>query len=137
MASIRLLHETLRAAGKQAPKIAVAGLNPHSGDGGAFGDEEIKAIAPAIMAARGMSLDVDGPVPPDTIFVQVQRHGYDGIVTMYHDQGGIAMKLMGFGRGVAVMGGLPFPIVTVGHGTAYDIVGRGVAQAGLPPAKKA
>lgn len=127
-ASITLLHKTLVSAGKPKPKIAVAGLNPHSGDGGAYGDEEIKAIGPAIETAKSMALDVDGPIPPDTVFVQVSKHGYDGVVTMYHDQGGIAMKLMGFGRGVAVMGGLPFPIVTVGHGTAYDIVGKGVAQ---------
>lgn len=128
LASIALLHETLVSAGKPEPKIAVAGLNPHSGDGGAFGDEEITAIGPAIEAARHMSINADGPVPPDIVFVHVQKYGYDGVVTMYHDQGGIAMKLMGFGRGVAVMGGLPFPIVTVGHGTAYDIVGRGIAQ---------
>jgi len=126
--SIQLLDRTIAPAKKAKPKIAVAGLNPHAGDGGLYGDEEIKSIAPAIAEARLLGIDVDGPFPPDSVFVRAQTHPYDGVVTMYHDQGGIAMKLLGFGKGVALMGGLPFPVVTPGHGTAYDIAGRGVAQ---------
>jgi 4-hydroxythreonine-4-phosphate dehydrogenase len=126
--SIQLLDRTIAPAKKTKPKIAVAGLNPHAGDGGLYGDEEIKSIAPAIADARQLGIDVDGPFPPDSVFVRAQAHSYDGVVTMYHDQGGIAMKLLGFGKGVALMGGLPFPVVTPGHGTAYDIAGRGIAQ---------
>jgi 4-hydroxythreonine-4-phosphate dehydrogenase len=126
--SIQLLDRTIVAAKKSKPKIAVAGLNPHAGDGGLFGDEEIKSISPAIAEAKQLGIEADGPFPPDSIFVRVQAENYDGIVTMYHDQGGIAMKLLGFGKGVALMGGLPFPVATPAHGTAYDIAGRGIAQ---------
>jgi 4-hydroxythreonine-4-phosphate dehydrogenase len=126
--SILLLDRTIGPVKKAKPKIAVAGLNPHAGDGGMYGDEEIKSISPAIAEAKQLGIDVDGPFPPDSVFVRAQSQPYDGVVTMYHDQGGIAMKLLGFGKGVALMGGLPFPVVTPGHGTAYDIAGRGVAQ---------
>lgn len=126
--SIQLLDRTIVAAKSAKPKIAVAGLNPHAGDGGLFGDEEIKSISPAIAEAKQLGIDADGPFPPDSVFVRVQAESYDGIVTMYHDQGGIAMKLLGFGKGVALMGGLPFPVATPAHGTAYDIAGRGIAQ---------
>jgi 4-hydroxythreonine-4-phosphate dehydrogenase len=131
---IALLSRGLRAAGFDRPRIAVCGLNPHNGDGGAFGREEIDIIAPAVELARSRGFPADGPFPADTIFVRATRkdagQGYDGILTMYHDQGQIAMKLLGFERGVTVPGGLPIAIATPAHGTAYDIAGQGVANPG-------
>jgi 4-hydroxythreonine-4-phosphate dehydrogenase len=130
---IALLTRGLRAAGLANPRIAVCGLNPHNGDNGAFGREEIDVIAPGVELARTQGYPADGPYPADTIFVRAIRkngQGYDGVLTMYHDQGQIAMKLMGFDRGVTVPGGLPIPIATPAHGTAYDIAGRGVANVG-------
>jgi 4-hydroxythreonine-4-phosphate dehydrogenase len=124
-----LMYDTLVAAGVERPRIAVAGLNPHAGDGGAFGDDERRVIEPAIAQARARGIDATGPFPPDTVFVTARDGRYDAVVTMYHDQGQIAMKLMGFGRGVMVLGGIPVPVATVGHGTAFDIVGKGVARA--------
>ncbi|MGE0800552.1 MAG: 4-hydroxythreonine-4-phosphate dehydrogenase PdxA [Lautropia sp.] len=134
-AGIRLLYNGLREAGIASPKIAVCGFNPHNGDGGAFGREEIDVIEPGIAAARAAGFPAEGPYPADTIFVRATRNkdrggGYDGVLTMFHDQGQIAMKLMGFERGVTVPGGLPMPITTAAHGTAYDIAGRGIANAG-------
>jgi 4-hydroxythreonine-4-phosphate dehydrogenase len=126
--AIHLAHETLSAAGVARPRLAVAGLNPHAGDGGTFGDEEIKEIGPAIAAAKAAGIDATGPYPSDTVFVGAKDGRFDAVVTMYHDQGQVAMKLMGFGRGVTVLGGIPAPIATAGHGTAYDIVGQGVAK---------
>ena len=126
--AIALAHETLVAAGFAKPRIAVAGLNPHAGDGGTFGDEEITTIGPAIEKARAAGIDASGPYPSDTVFVRAKDGAFDAVVTMYHDQGQVAMKLMGFGKGVTVLGGLPFPITTAGHGTAYDIAGRGIAR---------
>jgi 4-hydroxythreonine-4-phosphate dehydrogenase len=135
--AIVLANETLRAAGNAAPRIAVAGFNPHAGDGGTYGDEEIREIAPAIEQAKGEGIDASGPFPADTVFVAAMRGDYDAVVTMYHDQGQIAMKLLKFGSGVTVLAGLPVPITTVGHGTAYDIVGKGIARAdGLREALK-
>ena len=89
-------------------------------------------IAPAVALARAQGIDVEGPFAADTIFLKVQggRREYDGVVTMYHDQGQIAMKVMGFARGITVQGGLPLPILTPAHGTAFDIAGRGVADPG-------
>ena len=129
---IELITRSLQHAGKAAPRIVVCGLNPHNGDGGAYGREEIDVIAPGVELARSRGFPADGPFPADTVFVRATRKdgGYDGVVTMYHDQGQIAMKLMGFERGVTVQGGLPVPITTPAHGTAYDIAGRGVANAG-------
>jgi len=130
---VALLTRGLRSAGLGAPRIAVCGLNPHNGDGGAFGREEIDVIGPGVELARSQGYPADGPFPADTIFVRATRkdgQGYDGVLTMYHDQGQIAMKLMGFDRGVTVPGGLPIPIATPAHGTAYDIAGRGVANTG-------
>ena len=125
--AIALIDHELRRAGRERPRIAVAGLNPHAGDGGNFGREEIDIIAPAVERAKGAGFAVDGPYPADTVFVRAMNGDFDAVVTMYHDQGQIAMKLMGFGRGVTVQGGLPIPVTTPGHGTAYDIVGRGIA----------
>jgi len=129
---VELITQSLRRAGVEKPRIAVCGLNPHNGDGGAYGREEIDVIEPGVEIARKRGFPADGPYPADTIFVRATRKegGYDGVVTMYHDQGQIAMKLMGFERGVTVQGGLPMPITTPAHGTAYDIAGRGVANAG-------
>jgi 4-hydroxy-L-threonine phosphate dehydrogenase PdxA len=129
---VELITQSLKRAGIAKPRIAVCGLNPHNGDGGAYGREEIDVIEPGVEMARARGFPADGPFPADTIFVRATRKdgGYDGVVTMYHDQGQIAMKLLGFERGVTVQGGLPMPITTPAHGTAYDIAGRGVANAG-------
>jgi 4-hydroxythreonine-4-phosphate dehydrogenase len=131
--NIALLTRGLQASGVTAPRVAVCGLNPHNGDNGAFGREEIDTIGPGVELARERGFPADGPFPADTIFVRAIRkdgQGYDGVLTMYHDQGQIAMKLMGFDRGVTVPGGLPIPIATPAHGTAYDIAGRGIANTG-------
>jgi 4-hydroxythreonine-4-phosphate dehydrogenase len=128
--SIWMISNALKAAGKQKPRIAICGLNPHNGDNGNYGDEEIKIIAPGVEMAQREDINADGPFPADTAFVRAIRKddGYDGVVTMYHDQGQIAMKLMGFEKGVTVHGGLPIPITTPAHGTAYDIVGKNLAN---------
>jgi 4-hydroxythreonine-4-phosphate dehydrogenase len=128
--AIRLTDRTMRDSGIAAPRIAVAGLNPHAGDGGNFGREEIDVIGPAIEDARRDGADAQGPFPADTVFVRARSGAFDAVVTMYHDQGQIAMKLMGFDRGVTLMGGFPFPICTPAHGTAYDIAGKGIAHVG-------
>ncbi len=129
LSAIRLLDTTVRASGINEPRIAVAGLNPHAGDGGTFGDEEIKAIEPAVKQAKLEKINAAGPFPADTIFLRGKAGEYDAIVTMYHDQGQIAMKLMGFDSGVTVHAGLPFPVTTSAHGSAFDIAGKGVASA--------
>ena len=121
-------NDCLRRAGIAGPRMLVAGLNPHAGDGGSFGMEEIEIIAPAVEAARSRGLDVDGPFPADTVFVKALKEGHHAVLTMYHDQGQIAMKLMGFDRGVTMLGGLSFPVCTPAHGTAYDIADRGIAN---------
>jgi len=126
--AVRIIDRTLRAAGVAAPRIAVAGLNPHAGDGGSFGREEIDIIAPALSSLAAEGLSVRGPMPADTVFVAARRGDFDAVVTMYHDQGQIAMKLMGFERGVTLLGGLPVPVATCASGTAFDIAGRGVAS---------
>ena len=127
---IRLTHASLRDAGLARPRIAVAGLNPHAGDGGNFGHEDEAEIRPAVDAAQAEGIDAQGPYPPDTVFVRATRGAFDAVLTMYHDQGQIAMKLIGFDRGVTLMGGFPFPICTPAHGSAYDIAGQGVATLG-------
>ena len=134
-AAVRILDENLRAAGVAAPRIGVAGLNPHAGDGGNYGDEEIRIIAPAVALMREEGRNVAGPLPADTVFVAARRGDFDAVVSMYHDQGQIAMKLMGFERGVTLLGGLPIPITTCASGTAFDIAGKGIANfAGLQQA---
>ncbi len=126
--SIVFIDEALKAAGKERPRLAVAALNPHAGDGGNFGREEIEIIAPAVAQARELGIAADGPLPADTVFVRARAGQFDAVVTMFHDQGQIAMKLMGFERGVTLIGGLPVPVTTPAHGTAYDIVGQGKAN---------
>ncbi|WP_110655729.1 4-hydroxythreonine-4-phosphate dehydrogenase PdxA [Salinicola halimionae] len=127
---LTLTHHCLQQAGHDHPRIAVAGLNPHAGDGGSFGMEEIDIIEPAIQRAREQGMDVEGPFPADTVFLRAVKEGFHAVLTMYHDQGQIAMKMMGFDSGVTMLGGLPFPVCTPAHGTAYDIAGRGIADLG-------
>ncbi|MES2954023.1 MAG: 4-hydroxythreonine-4-phosphate dehydrogenase PdxA [Pseudomonadota bacterium] len=124
----RLIYTSLQASGNSNPKVAVAAFNPHGGDGGVCGREEIDIIAPAVAELRASGFPVDGPFPADTIFLKAQAGQYQAIVTMYHDQGQIAIKLLGFSQGVTVQGGLPVPITTPAHGTAYDIAGQGLAD---------
>jgi 4-hydroxythreonine-4-phosphate dehydrogenase len=127
-ATILLAAEACRALGIEAPRIAVAGLNPHASEGGLFGDEEARAILPAIEAARARGLNVSDPQPPDTVFLRASHGTYDIVVAMYHDQGHIPMKLLAFDSGVNVSIGLPIIRTSVDHGTAFDIAGRGVAR---------
>lgn len=128
IAATRLAIGTMRLAGIDRPRIAIVGLNPHAGDGGAIGREDIEIIAPAIAALRKQGLSVDGPASPDTIFLGARRGAYDLVVTMYHDQGQIALKAMAFERVVTILGGLPIPAVTASAGSAYDIAGRNEAN---------
>lgn len=130
LAELDLTASCLRRAGIDNPRIIVAGLNPHAGDGGSFGMEEIEVIGPAVERAREMGFDVEGPFPADTVFLRAVKEGFHAVLTMYHDQGQIAMKMMGFDKGVTMMGGLPFPLCTPAHGTAYDIAGKGIADVG-------
>jgi 4-hydroxythreonine-4-phosphate dehydrogenase len=126
--SVKLLYAALQSAGFEHPRVAVAALNPHAGDGGSFGREEIDIIAPAVSEANAQGYPVAGPFPADTIFLKARDGQYDGIVTLYHDQGQIALKLLGFDKGVTIHGGLPIPITTPAHGTAFDIAGQNRAN---------
>jgi 4-hydroxythreonine-4-phosphate dehydrogenase len=128
--AVRLARATLERMGKPQPRIAVAALNPHGGEGGLFGDEEITLITPALEKLRAAGIACEGPVPADTLFVKALAGRYDGVVMMYHDQGQIATKLIGFRDGVTVTAGLPTVFATPAHGTAYDIVGQGKADPG-------
>ena len=128
--AIDLTLESMQAVGFERPRLAVAGLNPHAGDGGNFGREEIEIIEPAVRAAAARQLAVEGPFSPDTVFLRAKAGLHDAVLTMYHDQGQIAMKLMGFDRGITLIGGYPFPITTPAHGTAFDIAGQGKANPG-------
>lgn len=128
--ALKLTETCMRAAGFAAPSIAVAGLNPHVGDSGNFGREEIDVIEPVVEAGKREGIAVEGPFPAGTVFVRVSKGAFDAVLTMYHNQGQIAMKLMGFDRGVTLLGGFPFPICTSAHGTAYDIAGQGIASVG-------
>jgi 4-hydroxythreonine-4-phosphate dehydrogenase len=128
VAATRLIHESLRANGVAAPRVAVAAFNPHGGEGGTCGREEIDIIAPAVRDLNEAGIPAQGPFPADTLFIKARDGEFDAVVTMYHDQGQIAIKLLGFSRGVTVQGGLPVPITTPAHGTAYDIAGQGNAN---------
>lgn len=126
--AIRLLWNTMRDAGNEHPRIAVAALNPHCGEYGTCGTEEITVIAPAVEAMVAEGIPCVGPISADTLFNRAFNHDeFDGIVTMYHDQGQIALKLLGFEYGVSIEGGLPCPLVTPSHGTAFEIAGTGTA----------
>ena len=129
-AAVNLANDTLRAAGKANPRIGVAALNPHNGENGLFGDEEIRIIRPTIDKLKSGGIDCTGPISSDAIFLQALKGKFDGVVMMYHDQGQIATKLLGFNKGVTVTAGLPSVFTTPAHGTAYDIVGKGVADVG-------
>ncbi|WP_432561884.1 4-hydroxythreonine-4-phosphate dehydrogenase PdxA [Kineococcus sp. SYSU DK003] len=130
LGATRLLDRLLRERGIASPKLAMCALNPHAGEGGRFGRHEIDVLQPAVAQLTGEGIDVAGPFPSDTIFLRARTDEFDGVVTMYHDQGQIAMKLIGFDRGVTIAGGLEVPICTPAHGTAFDIVGQGVAGTG-------
>jgi 4-hydroxythreonine-4-phosphate dehydrogenase len=129
-ATIDLTARELPRFGVPSPRIAVAGVNPHAGEHGLFGREEETAIAPAIAACRRRGIDVSGPFPGDTVFVRARRREFDVVVACYHDQGLIPVKLVAFGEAVNVTLGLPIVRTSVDHGTAFDIAGQGVADAG-------
>ena len=125
---LRLTDAVVRDLGVERPRLAVAGLNPHAGEGGLFGDEESRSIAPAIAAARALGLDVSGPHAADTIFFRTLQGEFDAAVAMYHDQGHVAAKMLGVWRGVNVTLGLPIIRTSVEHGTAFDLAGTGRAD---------
>ena len=125
---IRLCHNMGRMLGHDRPRIAVAGLNPHAGEEGLFGQEEREAISPAVNESKAAGYKVVGPIPPDVVFFQARRGMYDVVLAMYHDQGHIAVKTLGFERGVNVTAGLPIVRTSVDHGTAFDIAGTGRAD---------
>ena len=114
--------------GIEAPRLALAGLNPHAGEEGLLGDEEGQTLGPAVEDARGRGVDIEGPFPADTLFVRAARGAYDAVVACYHDQGLIPVKLLAFGRAVNVTLGLPIVRTSVDHGTAFDIAGQGIAD---------
>ena len=125
---IRLTQATLVDAKVDNPKILVAALNPHGGEGGNFGDEEIKIITPAVEKAKAEGILVEGPIPADVIFDKAFSGECDAVITMYHDQGQIALKTKSFAEGITYLAGLPYPIFTVGHGVGYDIAFKGIAK---------
>lgn len=127
-AVIGLMHETLKRTGLDSPRVAVAALNPHCGEDGLCGKEEIEIIGPAVTEARAEGIPVSGPYSADTLFVSAINGQFDGIVTMYHDQGQIALKLLNFEKAATVLGGLPYAVATPSHGTAFDIAGKGIAN---------
>lgn len=126
--AVHIIRDALVSAGVKAPRIAVSGLNPHAGDGGSIGREEIDIIEPAVRALQAQGIDARGPYSPDTVFIGARRGDFDAVVSMYHDQGQIAMKLMGFEHGVTLHGGLPVPVATSASGSAFDIAGKGIAN---------
>jgi 4-hydroxythreonine-4-phosphate dehydrogenase len=127
---IALTAKSLPSFGINTPSLAVCGLNPHAGENGLLGHEELSIITPAIRNARGLGIAVSGPYPADTVFVRAARGEFDAVIACYHDQGLIPVKLMAFGRAVNVTLGLPIVRTSVDHGTAYDIAGQGVADEG-------
>jgi 4-hydroxythreonine-4-phosphate dehydrogenase len=134
LSTLRIAHQSAAAWGQTAPRIAVAGLNPHAGEGGLFGDEEIRFIAPAIAAARAEGIDAQGPFAPDTVFMRARNAPghpgeFDLVVAMTHDHGLIPVKYLGVEQGVNVTLGLPWVRTSPDHGTAFDIAGQGVADA--------
>jgi len=121
------IDKELRRLGLESPVIAVAGINPHCGEGGLFGDEEVKEITPAIEEAKKNGVNTIGPVPPDTLFARGKTGEFDGILAMYHDQGHMPCKTLDLEGTVSVTLGLPFLRCSVDHGTAFDIAGKGIA----------
>ena len=128
LANICLLDTAMRRLGVKRPRLAVGGLNPHAGENGLFGDEERLHIVPAILQAAALGLDVKGPYPPDTVFMRAFRHEFDGVVCMLHDHGFVALKSRDFEHGVNITIGLPIIRTSVGHGTAFDKAGKGIAS---------
>jgi 4-hydroxythreonine-4-phosphate dehydrogenase len=128
--ALTLADETMRMAGIEKPRIAVAALNPHAGEGGLFGTEEIEIIRPAVEHMAKKGVDCKGPFPSDTVYLKAFAGEYDSVLAMYHDQGQIATKLKGFNKGVTITAGLDVVFTTPAHGTAFDIVGKGVANIG-------
>ncbi len=128
LSTIRHGARAARANGVEHPRIGIAALNPHAGEGGTLGKEEQEEIGPAVAAAVAEGLDVEGPFPADTFFITAREPRYDVYVGMYHDQGRIALKLLDFGRVTTIAEGLPAFFCTVGHGSAYDIAGKGLAR---------
>lgn len=122
--TVRFGGQALKRLGVERSRIAIAGLNPHAGEGGLFGNEEVDEILPAIQAARAEGLDVHGPIPPDTVFHRMNQREFDLVVALYHDQGHIPLKLIGFDSGVNITIGLPIIRTSVDHGTAFDIAGQ-------------
>ncbi|MFD1020264.1 4-hydroxythreonine-4-phosphate dehydrogenase PdxA [Thalassobacillus hwangdonensis] len=120
--------EALELLGIEEPKLALAGLNPHSGEGGLFGTEEMDELTPGMEAARAKGVTVNGPVPADSVFHQAANGKYDAVLSLYHDQGHIAAKMYDFERTVSVTNGLPYLRTSVDHGTAFDIAGKGIAS---------
>ncbi|KQN61033.1 MULTISPECIES: D-threonate 4-phosphate dehydrogenase [unclassified Rahnella] len=125
---IQMADTFLRRVGYDNPRIAVAGVNPHAGENGLFGDEEIKIVGPSVEKMKAKGINVTGPCPPDTVFLQTYEGMYDMVVAMYHDQGHIPLKLMGFYDGVNITAGLPFIRTSADHGTAFDIAWTGKAK---------
>jgi 4-hydroxythreonine-4-phosphate dehydrogenase len=128
--AIQLSSQMMKKAGIAAPRIAVAALNPHGGEGGLFGRDEIEVIGPAVAAMAATGIDCKGPFPSDTVYLKAFAGEYDGVLSMYHDQGQIATKMQGFNRGVTITAGLDTVFTTPAHGTAFDIVGKGIANTG-------
>lgn len=128
LSQIKLLDRAMKQLGIRQPRIAVGGLNPHAGENGLFGGEEIDHIVPAIKAAQAMGINVKGPYPPDTVFMRSFKKEFDGVVSMLHDHGFVALKSRGFERGVNITIGLPIIRTSVGHGTAFDKAGKGTAS---------
>ena len=127
--TIRIAHAHFRRSGLARPRVAVAGLNPHAGEGGLFGREDLDVIAPVVQALRAEGMDVSGPHPPDTVFMRARQGAFDVVVAQYHDQGLIPVKLLGLDDGVNTTLGLPLVRTSPDHGTAFDIAWEGRASA--------
>ncbi len=128
--TIALTTEAMAAFGSARPRLALAGLNPHAGEGGVIGSEDDRVLAPAVARARAKGVAIEGPIPGDTVFVRAARGEFDCVIACYHDQGLIPVKLLAFGTAVNVTIGLPIIRTSVDHGTAFDIAGKGVADPG-------
>lgn len=126
---LRLLDETLRTWGWRQPRLALAGLNPHAGEGGLFGDEEERVLVPALEAARSRGIDVSGPLSPDTVFARAHDGAFDAVLALYHDQAFLPVKIIAPSSALTVLCGLPYLRISPAHGTAFDIAGRGLASA--------
>lgn len=128
--AIELASEALPRFGLPSPRLALAGLNPHAGEHGVLGDEELRVLQPVAADCRARGIDITGPIPADTVYVRAVRGEFDAVVACYHDQGLIPVKLLAFGKAVNVTLGLPIVRTSVDHGTAFDIAGKGMADPG-------